>query len=270
VWIDIHPRGAYVKAMFPSLFLSHGAPTLPFDDCPARDFLKSLGREVGRPDAILVASAHWDTSTPLVNAPPVNATIHDFRGFPEALYELTYPAPGDVHLAERTASLLGTAGLSAEIDRSRGLDHGAWVPLMLMYPDADIPVTQLSIQSGQGAHHHIALDPALVPLRDEGVLVIGSGSFTHNLRALDRSGDASAEPAWSIEFSDWIHEKLIARDDTALAQYRAHAPHAAIAQPSDDHFVPLHVAYGAGGREVRRLHKSATFGSLRMDAYAFG
>jgi len=249
--------------MFPAIFVSHGSPTLPFDDVPARDFLRGLGAKLGTPKAVLVASAHWDSLAPALNAAPRNATIHDFTGFPKPLYELRYQAPGAPALAERAASLL----TGASIDAERGLDHGAWVPLMLMYPGADIPVLQLSVQSRNGAAHHIALGRALAPLREEGVLVLGSGGFVHNLRAIDWNG--GPEPEWSRAFAQWTHEKLLARDEAALADYRNRAPHATEAHPTEEHFMPLFVAYGAGGAAVERLHSSATFGSLRMDAYAF-
>jgi 4,5-DOPA dioxygenase extradiol len=247
--------------MLPALFVSHGAPTLPFDDVPARDFLRGLGQTIGRPRAIVAVSAHWDTAAPLVNSVGSNATIHDFGGFPRALYDIRYPAPGDAALAAQLAALTG-----AGIDTARGLDHGAWVPLLLMYPGADIPVVQLSVQSEQGAAAALALGRKLAPLREDNVLVLGSGGFVHNLGRIAPPG--SPEPVWSSAFSAWTIEKLMARDDAALADYRARAPHAAIAHPSEEHFLPLLVAYGAGG-STKQLHSSTTFGSLRMDAFAF-
>lgn len=247
--------------MLPALFVSHGAPTLPFDDVPARDFLRGLGQQLGKPRAIVVASAHWDTDTPQANAVPVNDTIHDFGGFPRALYDIRYPAPGDALLAREITALTG-----GRVDTVRGLDHGAWVPLMLMYPKADVPVVQLSVQSHKGAGHHIALGRSLAKLRDDNVLVMGSGGFVHNLRRIAPPG--APEPDWSHEFSDWMHEKLMAGDETALRDYRVQAPHAVQAQPTEEHFMPLFVALGAGGK-AERLHSSATFGSLRMDAYSF-
>ena len=250
--------------MLPSLFVSHGAPTLPFDDVPARAFLKSLGASLPRPKSIVVASAHWETDAPMVNRVAVNQTIHDFHGFPQPLYDLRYPAPGDAALAERVSALTG-----AVPDDARGLDHGAWVPLMLMYPARDIPVVQLSVQPEAGIAHHIAIGRKLAPLRDEGVLILGSGSFVHNLRLLDRRGADAPEPQWSKEFAQWIDAALLAGDDDALVHYRERAPHARQAHPTDEHFLPLFVAYGAGGTP-RHIHDSATFGALRMDAYAFG
>jgi 4,5-DOPA dioxygenase extradiol len=258
--------------MLPSLFLSHGAPTLPLDDCPARDFLTALGETLPRPRAVLVASAHWDNSVPTVNRVVVNETIHDFYGFPPALYGMLYPAPGSEALAERSLDLLEAAGFATTgADAARGLDHGAWVPLMLMYPKADIPVVQLSIQSPLGPEHHVRLGRALETLRHEDVLVIGTGSFTHNLRTMARGQLNAPEPAWSCEFSDWIHAAILDRRVADLLAYRGLAPHAAQAHPTEDHFLPLFVALGAGGEGAKpeRLHRSTTFGSLRMDCYAF-
>jgi len=249
--------------MLPSLFVSHGAPTLPFDDVPARTFLKGLGETLPRPKAIVIATAHWETAAPAVNRVALNGTIHDFTGFPRPLYELRYPAPGDAALSDRVAGLL-----HASIDATRGLDHGAWVPLLLMYPAHDVPVVAIAVQPHLGVAHHIVLGRALAPLRDEGVLVMGSGSYVHNLRALNRGGPDGPEPIWSSEFSDWMHAALLARDDAALADYRRRAPGAAQAHPTDEHLLPLFVAYGAGGA-AERIHRSTTFGSLRMDAYAF-
>jgi 4,5-DOPA dioxygenase extradiol len=254
--------------MLPAIFVSHGSPTLPFDDCPARDFLRGLGAQIGMPKAILVASAHWDTDTAATNCVTANRTIHDFHGFPKELYALRYDAPGSPQFAERSAALLAEAGIACSIDLARGLDHGTWVPLMLMYPGADIPVLQLSVQSAMSTAHHIALGRTLARLRAEDVLLLGSGGFVHNLRAIDWNG--RPEPDWSRDFADWTHRALIARDEEALVDYRAKAPHAAMAHPTEEHFMPLFFAYGAGGPNTERLHKSATFGSLRMDAYAFG
>lgn len=167
--------------MIRPLFLSHGAPTLPFEDVAARDFLKGLPAALPRPRAILVVSAHWETRVPTVNVVERNRTIHDFAGFPEALYQLTYPAPGDPQLADRIVDLLAEAGLPSATDTARGLDHGAWVPLMLAWPDADIPVVQLSVQSQLGPGHHLEVGRAIAPLAEEGVLIVASGSFTHDL-----------------------------------------------------------------------------------------
>jgi len=251
--------------MLPALFVSHGSPTLPLDDVPARDFLRGLGREIPRPAAVLAISAHWESEAPVVNAQTPSSTIHDFYGFPDALYRLNYPAPGAPELAGRLTQSLQQAGLAATVNPSRGLDHGAWVPLMLMYPEADIAVVQLAIQTRLGAGHHIALGRALRPFRENG-LILASGGFVHNLRALNWRG--GPEPEWSKNFSDWMHDALVQRRDGDLADYRRLAPEARMAHPSEDHILPLFAAYGAGDTTTR-LHKSVTFGSLRMDAYRF-
>ncbi len=249
--------------MLPSLFVSHGAPTLPFDPIPAREFLQGLGAALEAPRGIVIATAHWETAAPAVAKVAVNGTIHDFHGFPQPLYDLRYPAPGDAALSDRVAVLTG-----ASIDTARGLDHGAWVPLLLMYPAHDIPVVQIAVQTHLGVAHHIALGRALAPLREEGVLVIGSGSFVHNLRALDRRGPDAPQPDWSKAFADWMDAAIKARDDAALIHYRERAPFAVQAHPEDEHLLPLFVAYGAGGAATR-LHDSHVYGSLRMDAYSF-
>jgi 4,5-DOPA dioxygenase extradiol len=251
---------------FPAVFVSHGAPLLAIEDGAAHRFLRGFGETLGRPRAILVASAHWTTQAPAVCAVAQPETIHDFGGFPRALYQLTYPAPGDPALAQRVTQLLAGANIECATDGRWGLDHGAWVPLMLMYPSADIPVLQLAIQPHRGTRHHLELGRALAPLRDEGVLILGSGGITHNLGAL--SAPAAAPVAWAVAFSDWMHETITAGDDDALVDYRNRAPQAAQNHPTEEHLLPLLVAAGAGGRG-RRVHTSTTYGSLMMDAYSF-
>lgn len=256
--------------MIPSLFISHGAPTLPLDDCPARAFLSGLGNTLPKPAAILAISAHWDTEMPAVNRVEINDTIHDFYGFPGALYHMRYPAPGSAELAARTISALEQAGFRATTDNERGLDHGAWVPLLLMYPEHNIPVVQLSIQSRLGPAHHLQLGRAIAGLRGD-YFILCTGSFTHNLRLMDRSAVDAPEQPWVRDFSAWIHAALVEHRTQDLINYRRLAPFAVQAHPEDDHFLPLFVALGAGGdgAPVRRLHSSTTFGTLRMDAYAF-
>ncbi len=254
--------------MQPVLFLSHGSPMLALQDVPARDFIRDLGPQLERPDAILVVSAHWETDLPTVNSVAINDTIHDFYGFPQALFDLTYPAPGSFDLASRVADLLGGEGLRASIDPVRGLDHGAWVPLLLMWPGHDIPVVQLSIQSRLGPGHHVQLGKALQALREENVLILASGSFTHNLRALQRGG---AEPDWVKRFADWMHEAIMAKRTCDFVSYRRLAPFAVEAHPTDEHLLPLFVAIGAAGSFAApsRIHQSTDLGTLRMDSYRF-
>jgi len=257
----------------PTLFVSHGSPMLAVEDSPARRFLQGLGQDLPTPSAILVASAHWEsTSGPAVSLAPQPETIHDFGGFPQALYELGYPAPGAPQLAQRAALMLEQAGYAVGRSPQRGLDHGAWVPLMLMYPQADIPVTQLSILRGASPADHERMGHALAALRDEGVLVIGSGSLTHNLYEF-RGGPIDAPvPGWVSEFGSWMVEKLHANDRVSLREYRAHAPSAVRNHPTEEHLMPLFVAMGAAGEgaPARRLHSSHEYGVLAMDVYAFG
>ena len=250
----------------PTIFVSHGAPTLILGDTPARAFLASLGQQLPRPRAIVAVSAHWDTDVPAVSLARQPETIHDFYGFPDALYRLRYAAPGAPELAERVAKLTGAAH-----DVHRGLDHGAWVPAMLGWPEADIPIFQLSVQPEKSPAHHIALGRKLAALRAEDILVMGSGSATHNLRALVRGGTASEPEPWAQEFDDWLAETVEKGDEAALADYRAQAPGAVEAHPTDEHFLPLHVAYGAAGEGARgrALHRSFTLGNLSMASYAF-
>ncbi|MFQ5959599.1 MAG: DODA-type extradiol aromatic ring-opening family dioxygenase [Alphaproteobacteria bacterium] len=256
-------------ASFPTVFVSHGPPTMALEPIACHRFLKRLGAELGRPEAVLCVSAHWETERPRVSAAARPETIHDFFGFPEPLYQLRYPAPGAPGLARRSADLLAAAGLDGDVDPHRGLDHGAWVPLMLMYADADVPVTQLSIQrSGDGAHH-LALGRALAPLRSEGVLVLASGNATHNLA--ERGAPDDPPHAWAQAFDDWLTGAVEAGRDDDLVQYLNVAPEAARNHPTPDHFMPLLVALGAAGADARgrRLHASFTWATLSMAAFSF-
>jgi len=255
----------------PSLFLSHGAPTLPLTDTPAREFLSQIGGTLERPKAILVISAHWETAVPTVNAVKSNETIHDFGGFPRALYDLRYPAPGSPAFATRVAELLGAGRFACTIDKRRGLDHGAWVPLLLMYPKADIPVLQLSVQPHLGPEHHLCVGRALAPLREEGVLITGSGSFTHDLSEFHGHNPNDAAPAWVNSFADWFDAALKKGQTGELIDYRRRAPFATKNHPTEEHLLPLYVALGAAGQNthVERLHASSTYSVLRMDVYAF-
>jgi len=254
----------------PAVFVTHGAPTLPLDDTPARTFLASLGARLGKPDAILCISAHWESDTAVVSTTPEPRTIHDFFGFPPALYELGYPAPGAPAVAARAAGLLAAAGIPCAQDASRGLDHGAWTPLLLMYPDADVPTTQLTVLPAAGAAAHIAIGRALTPLRREGVLILASGSATHNLREF--RGQSAATPALDYvrAFDDWLVDAIESGDEPALVDYRARAPQARRNHPTEEHFLPLFVAVGAGGLPGQTLHRGASYGILAMTAFAFG
>lgn len=255
----------------PALFISHGAPTLPFDDVQVHHFFKGLADTLPRPTAILVISAHWMTARPTVSSATQPETIHDFYGFPEKLYQLRYPAPGAPDVAARVAALLRGSGITCDIDPSRGLDHGAWNPLLMIYPNADIPVLQLSIQPDESPAHHIALGKALAPLRDEGVLILASGSTTHNLAAWreNRHLPDGEAPEWVTDFADWVAANVESGGTGALEAYESH-PHGLDNHPSNDHILPLFVVLGAGGDPAKVIHRSNSYGVLAMDAYAFG
>ena len=255
----------------PAVFISHGAPTLPLERSAASAFLRQLGATLDRPKAILAVSAHWETARPAVSAAAQPETIYDFYGFPPELYRLRYPAPGAPDLAKRAAGLLEANGMKTQIDPGRGLDHGAWTPLILMYPDADIPVTQLSVQTGSGPAHHVRLGEALRPLRDEGVLILASGGATHNLGEFRNHGRDDPPPPWVVEFNEWLAAAVVSGRTPDLVAYRKTAPHAARNHPTEEHLLPLHVAVGAAtpGGVARRIHSSYAYGVIGMDAYRF-
>lgn len=252
----------------PPLYLSHGAPTLAIEPGTAGPMLAALGRELPRPRAILVLSAHWATTPVRASVVAAPATIHDFGGFPEELYRLSYPAPGAPDAARAALARLAAAGIAAREDATRGLDHGAWVPLRYLYPDADVPVAQLALDARGGPREHFAIGRALAPLTDEGVLLIGSGSITHNLAEVFRRGPAGGPEAWASEFVDWVAARGADGDREALLDYRARAPHAARNHPTDEHLLPLFAVLGAAGdgARLRRREGGVTYGVLAMDA----
>lgn len=260
----------------PSLYISHGSPNLLLHNTVAREFLADYGAKLGKPDAIVIASAHFETDRPTVVSDPAPGMIYDMYGFPPELYEVQYRAPGAPELAGRVAGLLNDAGFATDVNPSRGYDHGVWVPLSLLYPQADIPVLQVAVQPAAGTRHHFAMGEALASLRDENILVIGSGSLTHNLGEIRQEGGGrrpldDAEPDWVRAFADWVGERIAAGNVDDLIEYRTRAPHAARNHPTDEHFLPLFVALGAaqGDHAGTCIHSSHEYGVLRMDAFAF-
>ena len=252
----------------PAIFVSHGSPMLALDAGETGLFWQKLGERLPRPEAVLCVSAHWMTNIPATSLAERPETIHDFYGFPAPMYEIQYPAPGGPKLARRAAELLQKAGLPAGLDPEYGLDHGAWVPLRSIYPEADMPVTQLAIQPRRDARWHATVGAALAPLRDEGVLVLASGGATHNLRDMDRGGGTT--PKWARDFDDWLAETVTSGDTNALLDWQQRAPNAAHAHPSDEHFLPIFVALGAGGGGAgERIHAGFTNGTLSMAAFSF-
>ncbi|VVP20360.1 4,5-DOPA dioxygenase extradiol [Pseudomonas fluorescens] len=255
--------------MFPSLYISHGSPMLALEPGASGPALARLAAEWPKPKAIVIVSAHWESNELLVSGNPQPDTWHDFGGFPQALFEVQYPAPGDPLMAAEVADRLEHAGLHARIDPKRPFDHGVWVPLSLMYPQADIPIVQVSLPTHGGPALQTRVGQALAGLRELGVLLIGSGSITHNLRELDwHAGPESVEP-WAREFRDWMVEKLETQDEVALHDYRRQAPNAVRNHPSDEHLLPLYFARGAGGK-FSVSHAGFTLGALGMDIYRFG
>lgn len=221
------------------------------------------------PRAILVISPHWMTQGGIAAMTTVKPeTWHDFGGFPEALYALQYPADGAPDVGARARRLLADAGWATAEDAQRPFDHGAWVPLRYMWPQAGVPVTQVSLPAGCSPQELMAMGAALSPLRDEGVLLLCTGSMTHNLRERDRSQDLSYVPA----FASWVRERVLADDRTAMMDWVKQAPHAQRAHPTDDHFVPLFIAWGAAHSDERAqwLNDEIQFGFLAMDAVAWG
>lgn len=254
----------------PSLFISHGAPTFAIEPGLAGAQLLGLGQALGKPSAIVVVSPHWMTHDVEITATQRPETVHDFGGFPRALYALQYAVPGSPELAARVQQQLQSQGIPARLDARRGLDHGAWVPLLHLYPDADVPVIQVSLPVDTDEAKAFALGQALAPLAHEGVLVIGSGSLTHNLYEF-RSGEAQAA-SYAQEFSAWVRKAVLDADTARLLRTLQSAPHAERAHPTTEHFLPLLVALGAASTPgaVTVLNGGIRHGVLAMESYVFG
>jgi 4,5-DOPA dioxygenase extradiol len=259
------------SAVQPTVFVSHGSPMHALQAGDSGKAWAALGQRLPRPRALLIASAHWEAERPTLGGAEHPETIHDFYGFPQPLYEIRYPARGAPAVAERARALLEAAGLDAAIDAERGLDHGAWSPLLYAYPQADVPVLQVSVQPRLGPRHHLALGAALAPLAREGVLIIGSGHLTHNLRELRSVRDTGVGPAepYVREFQEWVRNCIQAHDYDRLADYRKRSPAGVRAHPSEEHFLPLFVALGAAGEKPRaeRFVEHVEGSVLAMDAY---
>jgi 4,5-DOPA dioxygenase extradiol len=255
----------------PTLFLSHGSPMHALEPGASGKAWATLAQQLPRPRAVLIASAHWDTAIPMLTGTHKLETIHDFGGFPAPLYALRYDAPGAPEVAQRASALLKDAGMAAGIDGLRGIDHGAWVPLRWMYPDVDVPVVQISIQTARGTAHHWRLGRALAPLAEEGVLIIGSGHATHNLRDWMTARQRQVPMPYAAQFSDWLAARIANGDTGALIDYRSLEPDGARAHPTEEHFMPLLFAWGAAqpGARAERFHRGIEGGALAMDAYAF-
>ncbi len=253
----------------PALFVSHGSPMFALEPGVLGPNLRQLGRAMPDLAAIVVVSPHWQTRGVRVATTPAPATIHDFGGFPAPLHALQYTPPGAPGLAGDALALLRDAGFHATPDPERGLDHGAWVPLRYLRPDADLPVFQVSLPHDLTPAGALALGQALAPLRGQGVLVVGSGSLTHNLHEFRQH---VRDPDYAREFADWVAAAIARGDRDALVDYRARAPHAARAHPSEEHYLPLLVALGAADADERGVlvPGGMTYGTLSMDSFGFG
>ena len=269
-----------MNTTLPSIFVSHGSPMIALEPGEAGAFMQRLGPAIeamfGRPKAIVTVSAHTAARVPVVLAGAKHEAIYDFGGFDPKLRTLRYDVPGDPALAARALGLLQGAGMAAQSISEGGLDHGAWTALRFLFPAASIPVVPLAFVPDASPEQQFALGAALAPLASEGVLVIGSGSITHNLRRVFAGGlqprDGQPEIPESAAFRRWFAERSAAREWPALFAYRTQAPHAVDMHPTDEHLLPWFVAAGVGGRlqAPLRVHDTVTLGSLGMDAYAFG
>ncbi len=255
----------------PVIFVSHGAPDALLKAPDTVACWREIGRAIPEPSAILVISAHWETRQLTVSLSGAPETIHDFRGFSPVLHRMQYHAPGAPALAEKVVSLLATSGVVADLHPSRGLDHGAWVPLSVMYPQANVPVTQISLARNKEPATYFELGKLLSPLRDEGILIIASGAITHNFAWLDWQANGNPAPfSKAYIFSEWVAERLATQDSSALLEYRL-APYGSESHPTEEHFLPLLVALGAAGENVPQRHSPHfSYGGLSMDAYLWG
>ncbi|QTH41830.1 dioxygenase [Cohnella sp. LGH] len=256
--------------MMPAYFVAHGAPSLVLEEHGYTDFLKSFSKDRPRPRAIVLFSAHWESLTQTVSAvPDTYETIYDFGGFQDELYRMTYPARGDAALSEEIGRLLKERGIESIVNVDRGLDHGAWAVLKLMYPDAAIPVVAMSVNRMLSNEEQYRIGQALAELREKDVMNVGSGGTVHNLRRIDWRAEEPAD--WAAQFDSWLEEKLLAWDTEALFQYRSVAPYAVEAVPTSEHFIPLLLAMGAGdqGRKAVLLHRSYQYGTLSLSCWKF-
>ncbi|NYT84168.1 DODA-type extradiol aromatic ring-opening family dioxygenase [Pollutimonas harenae] len=257
-------------SLAPVLFISHGAPTFALEPGRLGARLGEVGRHLEDVRAIVVVSPHWQTRDVAVGTTAAPETIHDFSGFPQALYALRYPVAGAPEAAGQALTLLSEAGWPVRVEPARGLDHGAWVPLMHMLPKANIPVFQVSLPHALDTRGAVALGQTLAPLREQGIAIVASGSMTHNL--YEFRGAASQPEPYVSEFTAWVDQAVVERDVSRLADYRSLAPHAQRAHPTEEHFLPLLVAMAATGDDepLVQLDDAITYGVLSMTSYGWG
>ncbi|WP_088006926.1 dioxygenase [Indiicoccus explosivorum] len=260
--------------MLPALFVAHGAPLLAIEDNDYTQFLHSLGNEWQKPRAIVLLSAHWESPIQQVSDAETFETIYDFGGFPEELYRIRYPAKGDSAMTEEIMALLKAEGVPAEADSERGLDHGAWVVLKLLYPAADIPVIAMSVNPRLTPAEQYKIGASLAPLREQDVLIVASGGTVHNLRELRMIGRNETVDQWAVEFDKWLEDRLLGWDTSSLFAYADVAPAAELAVPpyGNEHFIPLFYAMGTADREkqAQLLHRGYRYGNLSHSVWQFG
>jgi 4,5-DOPA dioxygenase extradiol len=258
--------------MIPSLFIAHGAPLLAVENNEYTQFLNELGKRLPRPKAVVLFSAHWLSAVQKVSEVSEYDTIYDFGGFPDELYQIKYPAKGDGHIAREIEQSFAEHGIPFEVETKRGLDHGAWVVLRLLYPNADVPVVAMSVNPRLEPKEQYEIGKALSAMRANDVLIIGSGGTVHNLRALDWRANEPHD--WALEFDQWLEHHLNRWDMDSLFQYDALAPNATLAVPpyGNEHFVPLFYAMGAADdtRKATLLHRSYQYGNLSQSVWQFG
>lgn len=256
-------------SVLPVYFLSHGSPDLLVRGAPASQFMKNLSLPLDEARAIVIISAHWETKEITITSSKEPETIHDFYGFHKELYNIKYPVKGDPELAQDIAELLKSNAINANLDYKRGLDHGAWIPLILIAPKLNIPVIQVSIQPNETAQHHYKIGEILSSLREMGIIIIGSGNITHNIRAA-LHGSTNEDINYTKQFDDWIHNSIIKNDYELLFKWHEKAPYAKWNHPTDDHILPLFSALGASkGGFAQRIHHSYDYNVLSMGAYIF-
>lgn len=250
----------------PSLFVSHGAPTFALEVSALVDKLAALGTRLNSIKAVLVVSPHWQTHQLEVMTTAQPETIHDFYGFPEALYELQYPVQGCPKLANEAAGLLKAAGLDCALDSSRGLDHGAWVPLMHLFPQANVPAFQISLPYNATPQMAYALGQAIAPLKAQGVLILGTGGITHNLGHFMRR---DVGLSYVTQFGNWVRKAIAENRVEDLLNYRQLAPNATQAHPTDEHFLPLFVVLGShsSNETLEVIEGGVSYDILCMDSY---
>lgn len=256
--------------MLPAFFISHGDPSLAIEQHAYSEFLQKLAKGIPLPRAIVVFSAHWISPVQKISSAIYPRTLHDFSGFPQKLYDMNYPASGDLTLSLQIRQLFEEEGIGCELDDERGLDHGVWTPLSVMYPDAQIPVVALSVNPRLTAEEHYRIGAALGSLREADVLILGSGGTVHNLSRLDRNDPVPK--LWAVEFDEWLAEQLETWNLEVLVRYDERAPYAAEAVPTAEHFVPLLLALGAAdkARRAKLLHHSFQMSTLSLSCWMFG